>query len=94
LHPLRSSPGLCSLVLLAAVGAVEAGKWLWQKNRKTAISVFVAFTVAVAGLNAKYLYYFYGKYNNEPWIYHPYHTDLVEACRWLRPRFDQFDAVF
>jgi len=93
-NALRSSPGLCSLVLLAAVGAVSTGKWLWQKNRKTAISAFVAFAVAVVGLNAKYLSYFYGAYNLRPAIYHFYHTDLVEACRWLKPRINEFDAVF
>jgi 4-amino-4-deoxy-L-arabinose transferase-like glycosyltransferase len=93
LTPLRSSPGLCGLILLAAVGAVDAGKWIWQKNRKTALSVFLAFAAVVVGLNAKYLHYFYGEYNRRPAVYHFNHADLAEACRWLKPRFDEFDAI-
>ena len=45
-------------------------------------------------MNLKYLHYFYGKYSREPNIYQYFHTDLVEACEWLKPRFDDFDAVY
>jgi len=91
---LRSAPGLCALILLSAVGAVDTARWLWSKNRKAAIAVVVIFSIAVIGMNLKYLHYFYGKYSREPDVYHYFHTDLVEACEWLKPRFDDFDAVY
>jgi len=94
IHALRSSPGLCSLVLLASVGAVETGMWLWHKSRIIFITAAIAFFAAVVGLNARYFYNFYYKFNRRTEIYLAYNADLVEACRWLKPRLDEFDAVF
>jgi len=91
---LRSAPGLCGLILLSAVGAVDTARWLWTKNHNAAIVAAVIFPVAVIGMNLKYLHYFYGKYSREPDVYHYFQTDLVEACEWLKPRFDDFDAVY
>jgi 4-amino-4-deoxy-L-arabinose transferase-like glycosyltransferase len=91
---LRSAPGVCALVLLSAVGAVDTARWLWTKNRNAAIVAAVIFSVAVIGMNLKYLHYFYVKYSREPAIYEYFHTDLVEACEWLKPRFDDFDAIY
>jgi hypothetical protein len=45
-------------------------------------------------MTARYLYHYYGEYNRRVATYHAFHVDLVKACQWLRPRFDQFDAVF
>jgi 4-amino-4-deoxy-L-arabinose transferase-like glycosyltransferase len=94
MHALRSSPGLCSLVLLAAVGAVNIGRWLWKESRTSHVAFAAILAGMVIGLNTRYLYRFYGKYNHLPGIYRAYHSDLVEACHWLRPRFDKFDAIF
>jgi 4-amino-4-deoxy-L-arabinose transferase-like glycosyltransferase len=94
LHALRSSPGLCSLILLSAVGAVGGMNWLWKQNRTSAITAIAALAIAVIGLNTRYFYHFYGEYNRRPEIYHDFHVDFLQACQWLRPRFDQFDAVF
>jgi 4-amino-4-deoxy-L-arabinose transferase-like glycosyltransferase len=93
-HCLRSSPGLCSLILPAAVGAVVAGSWLWKRNKKLFSTALVIFIIAVIGLNVRYVYHYFGEYNRRQEIYHQYHTDLVEACRWLKPRFDEYDAIF
>ena len=93
-HALRSLPGLCGLILLAAVGTVSAFRWLWNRNRNLAAAVTITFILLAAVLNIRYFYRFYGEYNRRPEIYHGYHTDLVEACEWLKPRFDEFDAVF
>ena len=93
-HALRSAPGSCSLVLLAAVGAVAAGKWLFRKNLKLAVSVTAVFLVAAVVLNARFFYRFYGEYNNRTAIYQRFFVDLIEACRWLRPRLDRYDAIF
>jgi len=93
-HSLRSLPGLWGLVLPAAVGAVVAVKWLWKQNRNLAAVIVAVFVIAAAVLNVRYFYRFYGEFNREPEIYHGYHADLVDAGKWLRPRFNDFDAVF
>jgi len=91
---LRSAPGLCSLVLLSALGAVEAAVWLWKRKRNLAPAVTVVFSLAVILMNIRYFYHFYGEFNRRPEVCRLFHTDLVEACQWLRPRLDNFDAVF
>jgi len=93
-HSLRSSPGMCSLILLAAVGAVSAADWLRKRNQKLFSTAIVIFIFAVISLNVRYLIHYFGEYNRRSEIYHQYHTDLVEACRWLKPRLDKYDAIF
>lgn len=94
LNILRSAPGVCALVLLSAIGAVETARWLWAESHRVAIVAAVIFSIVVISMNIKYLHYFYGNYSREPDVYHYFHTDLVEACEWLKPRFDDFDAVY
>ncbi len=94
LHAFRSAPGLCSLILLAALGAVTAARYLRKKNLTLAWAAIAALTIAIIGFNLRYFYHFYGEYNRRPNIYQSFHVDLVEACKWLRPRLDQYDAVF
>ena len=94
LSALRSVPGLCSLTLLAAVGAVGIFRWLSAKNCSSAILTTAIFTIAVFIMNIQYLPRFYGKFNRQEVTYHLYHTDLIEACEWLKPRLDDFDAIF
>ena len=81
---LRSAPGLCGLILLAAVGAVETARWLWAKDRRVAIVTAVIFSIVVISMNLKYLHRFYVTSPRDPEVYHYFHTDLVEACEWLR----------
>lgn len=94
IHSLRSAPGMCSLILLGAVGAVFSGRWLWKQNRQSAVTTVSIFAVAAVILNAVFFNNFYVKYNRDPDIYHAYHTDLVEACQWLKPRLKDYDGVF
>jgi hypothetical protein len=94
LHSLRSSPGICGLVLLAAVGAVSSGAWLWERKRPLFWAAAAGMSVLVSVMNAMYLPLFFGEYNRRPYIYHRFHTDLVEASRWLKPQFDNYAAVF
>jgi len=94
MHALRSLPGLCGLILLGAVGAVEAGAWLWKRSRPVALVSGAIAAVVVMVLNIRFLHYFFGAYNDRPTIYHGYHVDLLQACDWLRPRLDPIDAVF
>ncbi len=94
LHSLRSSPGICGLVLLAAAGAAWAGGWLWKRSQSWFWGAAGAMAFAVVVMNAWYLWQFFGEYNRRPFIYHRCHVDLVAASRWLKPRLDQYDAVF
>jgi hypothetical protein len=94
MHALRSSPGLCGLILFAAFGGVSGTRCLWNRKRSIAKCALIAFGVAVLVLNVRYLPRFYGEFNQREEIYHGHHTDLVEAWRWLKPRMDDFDAVF
>ena len=91
---LRSMPGLCALILLSAVGAVDIAHWLWTKNRNEAIVATVIFSVAFISMNVKYLHCFFGEYSHQQDVYLNFHTDLVEACEWLKPRFNDFDAIY
>lgn len=94
LHSLRSSPGICGMVLLAAAGAVFGGSWLLRRSRPAFWAATFAVVLVAAGLNVRYLRTFFGEYNSRSLIYRKYHTDLVEACRWLKPNLDKYDAVF
>ncbi len=94
LHALRSLPGLPGLILLAAIGAVVVGQWLWKRSKRTAWLAGAVMAVAVIGLNVKYLTTYFGEFNERPNVYHLFHTDLNEAYGWLKPRLDDYDAVF
>jgi len=93
-HALRSGPGLCGLVLLAAVGAVNAGRWLRGRKPPLAWAAASIFLATALLLNVRYLHRFFGEFNTRPNIYRAYHVDLLKACEWLRPRLDELDAVF
>ena len=93
-HALRSAPGLCSLVLLAGLGGAAAVRWSCKKGRSITWGLVTIFLIAAIFLNVRYLRYFYGGYNREPDMYNSFYVDLVEACDWLKPRFDDYDAIF
>ena len=91
---LRSAPGLCGLLLLAAVGAVEAFRWMRLKSRKAASTITTFFAVVVIASNIWYFHYFFGEFSRKLSVYTFFQTDLVEACKWLKPRLNDFDAIF
>ncbi len=93
-HAMRSAPGIPALVLLAAFGAAAAGAWLWARRRPIAVAAAIAFGVAIAALDGRFLVRYFGEYNARPEIYHGYHADLIDATRWLGPRLGAYDAVF
>ena len=94
LHALRSSPGICALMILAAVGAVAVGAWLLQRRRAVALGVAAVLVLAAVGLNVRYYATYFGEYNDRKIIQQTFHADIVEACEWLKPRVDPYDAVF
>jgi hypothetical protein len=94
LHTWRSLPGVGAFVLLAAVGAVTAGRWLWQRQRQTATVLFCVLGFFVLELNASFLSQFFGDWNRQKYSEGLYEPDILEASQWLRPRFNEADAVF
>jgi hypothetical protein len=92
-HCLRSFPGVPGLILLAAAGATWAGNWLWRRKRDLAWPAFAAFALAAVALNLSFYANFFGDYSRKV-VYRNFHTDLVEACRWIKPRLNETDAVF
>jgi len=94
MHALRSLPGLVGLILLGAVGAVWIGSWLYQRHRPAMWATISVFAMVVVALNVRFLNQFFVEFNRRPFIYHMYHTDLMEACEWLKPKLDSVDAVF
>ena len=93
MHALRSSPGLCSLILLGAVGLVGSYKVLIKQSRLITAGVVITFIAALVISNAGYLHRFYVDYNRQPETYNAYHADLVEACKWLKPVFYNNDTA-
>ena len=93
MHALRSYPGATGLILLAAVGAVSAGKWLHLRRRGVALATACVLMVSVIGLNVQFVRAYFGDYRHSPVMYKNFHVDLVEACEWVRPRLGEFDAL-
>ncbi len=94
MHALRSAPGLCGLVLLGAAGGVMTAQWLYKKSRVLVWGLVVIFLVAAVSLNVRYLRYYYTGYNRELTIHALFHVDYLQACDWLKPRFDDYDIIF
>ena len=94
-HSLRSLPGLCGLVLMAAVGGVGSAEWLWQRRRQTAVAVLFVAGLLIVERNARFLNKFFGEeFYRDRYRLMVFGPDLLEAARWLRPRLDGVRAVF
>jgi hypothetical protein len=50
--------------------------------------------LVIAALNVQTWLAYFGDYIRRTEVRAHFHPDLVEAVEWLRPRFEQFDAVF
>jgi len=92
-NALRSFPGLPALVLLAAVGAVESARFLFDRNRRVAFATIGIYGAIIAATQAIYLTRFFTSFNTDAIRWRTRACDLQIACDYLRPRFDQFDAV-
>jgi hypothetical protein len=93
-HTLRSSPGIASLMLIAAYGAVEGGRWLAARSRAALTTAASVLALTFVGLNARYLYWYFVTWDRSPEVQQTYHADLVEAFEWMRPQLSKWDAVY
>ena len=94
LHGLRSAPGLAGPILLAAIGAVAAFRWLQRRRHQVALGLAGVFALIVLASSARFLTYYFKEYPRRVAVYHGYQADLVEALEWLKPRLNDTDAVF
>lgn len=93
-HALRSSPGIPTLALVAAYGAVEGGRWLARRSRKLLAAVAMVMALAFVGMNVRYLPWYFVTWDRSPQVQQTYHADLVEAFEWIRPQLAKLDAVY
>lgn len=94
LHALRSSAGLWALLLLAGVGLTGVVGALTRRNLLGwSVAVAVAWGVPAAWETGRFLYQYFATRSTQTAVYHGHHVDLIEACRWLRPRLALADAV-
>lgn len=93
MHAFRSSPGLCGMVMVGAVGAVAAWRFLAARSRKIAIAAAAVLVALAVVLTCRFERYMLGSYVALPDVYHAYHADIYQACRWLKPRMGKADAV-
>ena len=94
LHSLRSLPGLTGFILLEAVGAVSAGRWLRQHQRGALTAICSGMAITLLILNVRFLHRFFGDFQRQKYNVLAFGADILEAARWIRPRFKDVDAVF
>ncbi|MGD8452031.1 MAG: glycosyltransferase family 39 protein [Phycisphaerae bacterium] len=94
MHGLRSSAGLIFLILPAAVGVGQGLAYLATRRKRAAL---VAATVALVALivpeTARFLHAYFVERPPRSAVYNGTQVDVLEACRYLKPRFDDVDAV-
>jgi hypothetical protein len=90
---LRSFVGLGGIIILAALGAGVVLEGLWRRWKTIATYSATAFATVIIISNVYYFrtYFIHASENMD--VYKKFHGDLVEACEWLKPRFDDFDAI-
>lgn len=93
-HPLRSAPGIPTLMLVAAYGAVEGGRWLARRSRALLATAATVIALTFVGLNARYLHGYFVTWDRSLEVQQSYHADLVEAFEWMRPQLAKWDAVY
>src|SRR5262249_20669190 len=81
-----------ALTLLAAVGAVALFRYFARPSRGFAYTVAAIITIVGMAEATSFVRAYFG--DRSPVKYIAFAADLVEACRWMKPRLDQYDAIF
>ncbi|MFQ5462299.1 MAG: ArnT family glycosyltransferase [Phycisphaerae bacterium] len=93
-HAFRSATGLIGLVLVCAIGAQSAIAWVRTKNAGVARLAFGLLLLTMGASTAAHAAYYMTKARHLPEVRREFHADLVEAGAWLKPRWDQYEAIF
>ena len=93
MHALRSLPGLPGLVFVSVFGI----RWVFTgfaANRPSLRRMITGALMAIALLlHIRFMYLFFGPYQVECAGTNTFAPDLVDACRFIKPEFNQLDAV-
>jgi len=79
--------------LLAAWGFVVTVRLARRHGTKTAWGAAALVVTAVLVQDVRSMSVYFSEWPNRMPIYRTFHTDFMEACAWVRPRFDDVDAV-
>jgi 4-amino-4-deoxy-L-arabinose transferase-like glycosyltransferase len=93
-HTLRAAPGVPTLVLLAALGAVASWRWIRARSQSIARAVVGVAMLSWLWLDGGFALRFVREFDRAPNVYHAYQEDLVQAVRWLKPRWRDYDAIY
>jgi hypothetical protein len=94
LSTVRSVVGLCGIILLAAIGGVDAIEWLWKRQKALASVTTAALVVIILIFSVRYFHSFFGTINSKnDSVRQKFNCNLVEALEWIGPRFKDFDAI-
>lgn len=94
LHAFRSSAGLIALLLLAAAGLSPILLFLLRRRMRTTLLALVAALIGTAAPGQiRFANSYFLDRGMQQEVYDGNAVDLVTACRWLRPRLEQYDAV-
>ena len=93
-HGLRSIPGMIALTLLAAVGVVALVRYFARASRPFAIAVAGTIAVIGAAEAVAFTRAYFTEMDRIPVKTIAFAADLVDACKWMKPRLDRYDAVF
>jgi len=94
LSSVRSVVGLCGIILLAAIGGVDTSEWLRKRHKAIASATTAAFFIIVLFFSVRYFHSFFGTINSQnDSMRQKFNCNLVEACEWIKPRFEDFDAI-
>ncbi len=93
-HAMRAAPGMCIAAILAALGVVGT----WRALGRTPLRVSRLALATVAGAfflfqSAAFLLFLYNGREYDQRARTVFHSDLTEACAWLRPRLGQFASI-
>ena len=94
LHTLRSSAGLCALIMLAGIGLSWPLAVLRRQHLHAwLLTVSLAMIALIVPQTVRFLrVYFHDRPHQTP-VYYGTHMDLLAACEWLRPELADVDVV-
>jgi len=93
-HAFRSATGLIGLILVCAIGVDSAMAWVRTKNAGVARLAFGLLLVIMGASTGTHAVYYMTKVRHLPDVRREFHADLVEAGAWLKPRWDEYEAIF
>jgi len=94
LSTMRSFAGSGGFILLAALGGVSVLEWFWRRYKAATAAAAGILAVIITISSVSYFTSFYTDCNRSNENYdQKFYSNIVEAFQWLKPRYDEYDAV-